>query len=229
VANTINTIGQIFYEPATAFASIKEQPRSWVPLLAMIVLTAGVMYWYLATVDFAWLVNRMIESNPGTTAEGRAMMEKTLTKNVMMGTTLGSVAIMTPVMCALTALYFVIASKFIGSDIKFGKWFAFSAWAKLPALLTLPLMALQILSGKGQVAMEQLNMMSLNFLVFQLPQSHKWATFLTSLDLTTIWTTAITVIGLRVWTGRSMSTCVTVGVLPVVLVYGLWAVKLMVF
>ncbi len=228
MANPIQLIAQIFYEPAHTFEATKDRPRAWIPLLALIGLTSLVMYWYLATVDMSWLVNRMMDASPQLDAAARASMEKMFTRNTMMATTLGGVIVGTPIVCAVVGLYYVIASKFIGSDIGFGKWFAFSAWTKIPSLLTLPLMALQIVSGKGQVALEQLNMMSLSFML-DLPASHKWATFAGSLDLTVLWSAFATFVGLRVWTGRSSATCLTVTVIPLLAVYGLWAVKLLVF
>jgi hypothetical protein len=45
-------------------------------------------------------------------------------------------------------------------------------------------------------------------------------------DLTMLWSIALAVIGLKAWTGRPTSTCVTVAVLPYVIVYGLWAAKI---
>ncbi len=228
MANALKLIGQIFYEPTQAFEAIKERPRAWIPLLTMVLLTCAIMYWYLATVDFSWMVNRMMDAAPQADAAARAQMEQMFTYNSMLATTMGGVIVGIPLVCALTAVYYLLAAKFIGSDIGFGKWFAFAAWTKLPSLLTLPLMALQIVTGKGQVALEQLNMMSLLYLL-QLPQSHKWASFAGSIDMTVIWSAVITYIGLKVWTGRSNATCMTITLLPLAVVYGLWAVKLMVF
>jgi hypothetical protein len=228
VANPIQLLGQIFYEPKLTFEAIKDQPRAWIPLTALIVLSSIVMYWYLATVDFPWMINRMMEAVPQADATARANMESMFTRNSMLLTTLAGIIVGTPVMCAIVGVYFLLAGKFIGSDISFGKWFAFAAWTKVPSLLTLPLMALQIITGKGQVALEQLNMMSLSFLL-QLPASHKWASFAGNLDLTVLWSAFVTFVGLRVWTGRSVGTCATVSLIPLVVVYGLWAVKLMAF
>jgi hypothetical protein len=56
--------------------------------------------------------------------------------------------------------------------------------------------------------------------------SHPWASLVGSVDLTMLWSIALAVIGLKAWTGRPTSTCVTVAVLPYVIVYGLWAAKI---
>jgi hypothetical protein len=41
-----------------------------------------------------------------------------------------------------------------------------------------------------------------------------------------VWSIALAVLGLKAWTGRSTGACVTVAVLPYVLVYGIWAAKI---
>ena len=93
----------------------------------------------------------------------------------------------------------------------------------------MPLMALQIMTSGGRVAMEDLSMVSLNFLLLHLPVGHPWAGFFNSLDVPLLWSIVLTVIGLRVWTGRSLATCITVSVLPLVVIFGLWAAKIALF
>lgn len=229
MANTINTMGQLFYEPKAAFETLKDNPRGWIPLLTVIILSAAMMYWYFATVDFSWMIQNMLSANPKLDDAARATMEKAMSRNTMMWMTMAGVVIGTPVVMALSALYMLIASKFIGSDIGFGKWMSFSAWTSMIKLIGLPLMAVQILTSHGQLAMDQLNMLSLNFLLFHLPATHKWASLVTSLDVTMIWSAIVTVIGLRVWTGRSTATCVTIAVIPLAVIYGLWACKVVFF
>jgi hypothetical protein len=57
-------------------------------------------------------------------------------------------------------------------------------WTSVPRLLTVPLTALQIVTSHGQLAPEDLNMTSLNYLLFHLPQTNHWAGLVGSLDLT---------------------------------------------
>jgi hypothetical protein len=88
---------------------------------------------------------------------------------------------------------------------------------------------MQIMTSGGRLAPEDLNMVSLNYLLFHLPASHAWASLAGNIDLTSFWTIALAAIGLKAWTGRSMGTCATVAVLPYLLVYGLWAAKIVIF
>ncbi|MGZ8294301.1 MAG: YIP1 family protein [Telluria sp.] len=217
---------QIFVEPSKAFASIRERSHTWLPLLAVMIGTALMFYWYFQTVDSAWLMNHTLASQPDLTEAQREAAQSMMSPSTMGWMSIGGVLVGTPLVYAVYALYYLLAGKFLGSDISFGKWFALTAWISLPRLLVLPLMAMQIMTSGGQVPMEDLTMTSLNFLVFHLPMSHPWAGLLSNIDLTLVWTVVLSVIGLRVWTNRSLATCITVTLLPLVVIYGLWAAKI---
>ncbi|MGZ8291187.1 MAG: YIP1 family protein, partial [Telluria sp.] len=208
------------------FASIRERSHTWLPLLAVMIGTALMFYWYFQTVDSAWLMNHTLASQPDLTEAQREAAQSMMSPSTMGWMSIGGVLVGTPLVYAVYALYYLLAGKFLGSDISFGKWFALTAWISLPRLLVLPLMAMQIMTSGGQVPMEDLTMTSLNFLVFHLPMSHPWAGLLSNIDLTLVWTVVLSVIGLRVWTNRSLATCITVTLLPLVVIYGLWAAKI---
>jgi hypothetical protein len=191
--------------------------------------SAAMMYWYFQTVDFPWMVEQAIAAKPGISDGEREAMQKVMSPTMMSWSAIGGVLIGTPIAYALYALYYLLAGKFMGSDISYGKWFALTAWTSLPRLLVLPLMALQIMTSGGRVAMEDLSMVSLNFLLLQLPVGHPWAGFFGTIDLPLLWSAVLTVIGLRVWTGRSLATCITVSVLPLLVIFGLWAGKIVMF
>jgi len=219
-------IGNVILEPAPTFGRLKERTRAWLPLLATMVLTLAVMVWWVQTTDFAWLREHVAALNPDIKPEQKAAMQGMMTPKAMMVTSSLGVLIGTPLMFAIVALYYFLAGKLIGEPISYGKWFGFAAWTSIPRLLALPLSALQIVTSHGQVALEDLNMVSLNYLVFHLPASNHWAGLLNSIDLPSIWGTVLAVIGLKVWTGRPTATCVTVAVIPWVVVYGVWAAKI---
>ncbi|MGB9109211.1 MAG: YIP1 family protein [Telluria sp.] len=219
-------IGNVFLEPTPTFARLKNKSSAWLPLLILIVLSVAIMCWWVSTLDFGWLVDHMVAAQPKATPEMRAAMEKFMTPKSMLATSAIGAVLGTLVAMALSALYYLVASKVIGAPLGFGKWFAFSVWTSVPRLLTIPLSALQIATSHGRLAPEDLNMASLNYLVFHLPMSHPWASLVGSIDLTMFWSIALAVIGLKAWTGRSTATCVTVALLPYAIVYGLWAAKI---
>jgi hypothetical protein len=227
--SAMHVLTQIFYDPAPAFKQILIKTRTWLPLLLSIVGPVIMLFWYFQTVDFAWLSERMLAAAPDLTSEQREMMQKSFSATLITWGTMVSICIMVPLTLAITGVYYLLAAKFVGSEIGFAKWFGFAAWISLPRLIVLPLMAVQILSSKGQVAMEDLSMTTLNFLVLHLDPSHPWAGLANSVDLTSLWTIVLSVVGLRVWTGRSLASCIVISLLPWLLIYGLWAGKILAF
>ncbi len=227
-SNSMAILGQVFYEPGKAFDALKDKPRGWLPVLLIAGLMALVTLWYYKTVDFSWLLDHMMAAIPDAKPEARAAMAKMMTpgSSTVIGVLSSLVGI--PVIYAIYGLYYLFAAKITGSAIGFKQWYAFSAWVNVPVLLTIPLMALQIATGHGQIGPEDLQMTSLNYLVFHLSPSSHWATMLASANLVSLWTIVLSVIGLRVWTGRGIGTCVTVTLVPWIVVYGLWSAKILV-
>jgi hypothetical protein len=219
-------IGNVILEPSPTFARLKDKPRAWVPLAVLILLTLAISYWYVVTLDVAWFREHMLVAQGTTKPEARAAMEQFLTRDRMLWGMGAGVVLGTPVVFALTAVYYLLAGKVMGSSIGFGKWFGFAAWTSIPRLLTLPLSALQIVTSGGRLAPEDMNMVSLNYLLLHLPSSSPWATFANNLDLTALWTVVLAAIGLKAWTGRSTAACVTVALLPYAFIYGIWAAKI---
>jgi hypothetical protein len=219
-------IGNVILAPSPTFARLKDKPRPFIPLLVLILLTLAVSCWYVSTLDFAWFREHMLAAQGPMKPEARAAMAQFLTPKTMMWSSGAGAVLGTPLICAIVALYYLLAGKVMGTGIGYGKWFGFAVWTSIPRLLTVPLSALQILTSGGRLAPEDMNMVSLNYLLLHVPMSSPWFGFATNLDLTSVWSIALAVLGLKAWTGRSTGACVTVAVLPYVLVYGIWAAKI---
>lgn len=227
--NPFTILLQMFYEPGAAFRALRERSHGWLPLLLLAGLSAAVMVWYAATADPQWLDASLTARHPEMNAQQLAATGKMMHGGVAMAVFAVTGVLGTVAMFALSALYLLLAGRFIGAEIGFGKWFAFSAWTRVPGLLVVLLMALQVATGHGQVALEDLNMVSLNFLFLHLAAPHPWFGFANALDLSAVWSTALTIIGLRAWTDRPLATCVSVAVLPMLVIFGLWAAKIIAF
>lgn len=223
--NQAANLFQLFYEPKAAFTALKEKPASWLVLAITILGSLAIFYWYFSTVDFAWMLDHMLSAQPDIKPEAREAMAKFMTRDTMMYSTLAGAAIVTPIIFALFALYYFIASKVLGSTISYGKWFHFAVWVSAPALLGLPLMALQVATGNGQIGMEDLNMLSMNYLFAHVPVTSPWANLLNNISLPYFWTAFLSFVGLRVWTERSKLACAIAAALPYVFLYGGWALK----
>lgn len=218
---------QMFYHPGLAFTTLKRAPQAWLPLLALGVGLAAMQFWYFQTVDQAWLLQHEAAARAGSAAADSAadagMSGPGLT-SIVLAVTLLSV----PAGSALHAIYLTVAGRICGFPQRFYDWFVFSAWTSVPSLLLLPLMAFQIVSSGGQISLEELSLASLNALMFDLPYTHPWAGLAAHIDLASIWTVVLTATGLRIWTGGTSATCLVLAMLPVALVYGVWAVSIVV-
>ncbi|SFG56850.1 Yip1 domain-containing protein [Duganella sp. CF458] len=212
---------QVFYEPSAAFAALKERPRAWLPLLLLYVAGISMVVWYFQTVDWEWMKAATLP--PDLSAEQREAAGQSMTRGVMMGFGIAGVVLGTLVIFSLYGFYYWLAGKLASMELGFKSGFALVAWASLPSLISVPLMALQIATSKGQLAFENADMLSLNFLLVHAAPHTPWFGIASALKLTDIWVIVLTTIGLRTWTGKSGTTCAIIAALPYVLIYGCWA------
>ncbi len=224
--NPMLVMGQMLTEPTSAFRALQKRSYGWLPLVLMMSTTVAMMYWYYATVDYAWLIERTLSATPDAKPEQREAMAKLLQPQTFRTMGLVVATILTPLIMAVSALYFLLAGKFVGANLSYGKWFSFACWTSIPTLLTIPLMATQIMSSQGQLAVEDLTMVSLNYLVFHLPPSHAWAGLLSSLQLTQVLIVVLTAFGLRAWTGCTLKAALLLAAVPTLIMYGGWAAKI---
>lgn len=223
--SALSNMGLVFTDPQVAFSRLKSDSSPWLPLLAILLLGAAIMYWWVATVDFAWLRAHAAAANPQMNGEQRAAMNAFMTPTTMLWSIQIGMLVGTLGTLLVSALYYLLAGRILKAPLGFGKWFAFVCWTSLPRLLVYPLMALQIATSNGQVTAEGLNLASIASLL-RLEADSPWYGLATSLDFTVVWSMVLSVIGLKVWTGRSTSTCVWVSIIPAALIYGLWALKI---
>lgn len=222
-------IGNVLIEPAPTFARLKTKTHAWLPLLLLIVLSGAITWWWVSTVDFAWLTDHMVAAQPDAKPEMRAAMARFMTPTSMLVSGLLGAVVGVLLAVAVSAVYYLLAGKVMDIPITYGQWFGFAAWTSVPRLLGVPLSALQILTSHGRLAPEDMNMVSLNYLALHLPLSNHWANLANAIDLMSVWSLVLAVIGLKAWTGRPTGTCVLVAALPYVVIYGLWAAKIAFF
>lgn len=226
VTRALFDMGNVMVEPTTTFSRLKAKPNPWIPLSVLILTGLAISYWWISTLDFAWLTDHMIAAQGAAIKpEARDAMKRFMTRQTMLVSSCISVVLGTLLISAVAAIYYLLAGRVLGTTINYGKWFGFSVWVSIPRLLTVPLSALQIATSGGRLAPEDLNMLSLNYLLLHLPVSNPWASFAGALDLTTLWSIVLATLGLKAWTGRSTGTCATAALLPYVIVFGLWAAK----
>lgn len=223
-----NLLVMILLEPNKAFALIKEKHYStlFVPLLINLVGSTLMLLWYYHTVDMVWLQHNLL---PAATNAQHHAMSKFMTPTLMSITAVIGVWIVVPIIYALLAGYFFLLSKVKGVAIGFGHWFSFAAWSAVPNLLLIPLGVIMILlTPGGQLLPTQLDPASMNQLFFHLPSTAGWGRLLDAMPLTAIWSCLLMVIGFRNWTPFRGIASVLLPLAPYIVVYGGWALVLMI-
>jgi hypothetical protein len=212
--------------PSKALAELDAQPRVWFPLVLTLVATVGITIWYYTFVDFSWFVDQTL-SDPGSARMTDAQRQQAaafISRGVLMGTSVVSVAIFLLGARVAEAVYYLIAGNLTGVQKPFKNWFALGWWTGLPGVISAVAAALTLLlSDTHQIASSAIAPLSLNELFFHKEMTERGFTLLTTLTLIhpIIW--SLTVVGVRVWSGRSWLFSALFALIPPFFVYGTWA------
>jgi hypothetical protein len=213
--------------PSSALIELRERPRFWFPLLLVVLTTAGLIYWYYSIVDIEWLKDTMFSNEPKFQQMGeeqRAAAMAMFGRGPMLWSSVASMFVIIPAVMVLQALYLLVAAKVTKLSPGFKHWFALACWTSLPTLLTSVVSAiLLILRENSQVATSVLAPLSLNELLFHVPPGAPGYALLESLAIPAFLSWALMIIGVRIWSQRSLSFSAGVTLLPWVIIYGIWA------
>lgn len=217
----------ILTAPRVAFMELRERPRFLLPLVLMLAGTVAILAWYYLFVDFPWLTEHMLSANEGVRQMSEAQRSQAaamMSKPVIMWSSMiaGPLAIL--VFRLLEAAYYSLAGKITNVQYSFRHWFALSWWTGLPHLFALVVMAVfLLLASSNQVSNEELQLLSLNELFLHRTAQDPGFTLLSSLTILHPWTWVLTVIGVRAWSGRSLLFSAVFALVPIVVIYGAWA------
>ena len=227
--NDLTLLTSLVTNPAAAINSIRERPRFVFPLVITALISAGMIYWFYSVVDFEWLKHQMFDNAPQFQKLPEAQREQAInfmSRNTLMWGGIVGVVVILGAVFSLWATYLLVAGKAAGVRFKFEQWFALACWTTLPAVvLNSIIAALMILtsSDASQLMPDSLRPLSLNELFFHRAIGQPGQSFLAGFDLLSLWTIALTVLGVRIWSQRSLLfSCVFV-LAPNILIYGLWA------
>ena len=228
-SSPLATLGNIFVAPAQAFDDVRNHNGwLWWPLLIMIAATAAFTGWYLATVDIHWMTLQSLQQNPMVTSHMNADQIQQIADNAtrtsaLVGGVIGSI-LGFPIIYAIAALYYLLAAKVAGYDVSgYGSWYSFVSWSNFPAVISVLVSALvYLVRGNHQILAQDLDLTTLNALLFHLTPGNSWYTLVSSLRLTTFWVIGLSIFGLARWTRRGMGHSAFVVLLPYVVIYGIW-------
>jgi len=211
--------------PSSAFGELRERPRFWFPLLLVIASTAAITFWYYSVVDVDWLKDVMFGNNPGLAEEQRTVaMNMTNRTTLLWSSLILGALIGIPVWVLLQALFLQIAAKVTRVPVGFKHWIAMSSWTMLTALLSIVVAAiLLVLSETTQVSPGVMQPLSLNELLFHRPIGSPGQGFLDSLTIPSLLAWILMIIGVRVWSQRSWLFSAAFVLVPVVVIYSVFA------
>ena len=85
------------YDPMRAFAMLEHRRAVWLPLLLVMLSSAGLLMWYYAAVDFEWLKDKMVSAMTTATAEQRQQAGSMMSKGMIQTTSLLGAVIGIPI------------------------------------------------------------------------------------------------------------------------------------
>jgi hypothetical protein len=211
----------MFSSPAKAFAAVRDTPVFALPMWLLLLGTLATTAWYYAIVDIAWLQEQQAEMANVPAAQREQMPN--VPRAVYIGTAIAS-PIVLAIFMVIGALYFMLAGAITNVRFSFKQWFAFSWWAASPAIIAfIPSILILATTQTTEIHLGALQPLSLNELIFHRPPDEPGSSFLQALGLVQVVAAWLTVIGVKVWSGRSMLFSVVFGLLPSILIYGVWA------
>ena len=212
-------------DPAKAMRAADNHPkRMWLPFILSIVLPCIFVAYYFSVVDMEWMFQQTqaqaIANGGEMPDEARAFM----TSGIMMGSALAGTVIVVSIMTAISAVYFLMVSKFTTEDTRgFGAWFSMSAWAGVPGILAALLMIIYFaVAGNSQMGMEDVTFFSLNSLAMHYPSGSPQAGFYNAITPFMLWSLFLLAVGLKTWTGRTMGKSLMIAAAPYVVMFGIY-------
>jgi hypothetical protein len=213
--------------PSSAYAELRERPRFWFPLLLLVASTAALVFWYYSMVDIEWFKDAMYSNHPDMqkmSEEERAKSMAMLGRGTLLwGSIIGTIVVL-PLVFLVMALYLWVAAKVTKLPQGFKHWFAFGCWSSLPLLLSTVVAAILLLmSETNQVSPSVLQPLSLNELLLHRPMGSPGHALLESVNIPGLLSWVLMIIGVHVWSQRSWAFSAVFILLPVVVLYGIWA------
>jgi hypothetical protein len=213
--------------PSNAYSELRERPRALFPLLVLVLTSVALAYWYYSVVDIEWLKTVTYDNNPEVHAmpeAQRAQMMGMMSRNTLMATAVIAGLVFLPVVYLVHSAVLTLAGRITGLTVGFGHWFALVCWSALPALLgTIVSAIFLVIRDSAQVSPMVLQPLSLNELLFQRPVGSTGFALLESLQLPSILSWILMIIGVRTWSRRSWRFSALFILLPILAIYGLWA------
>jgi len=217
----------IFSEPYLGMAQVRSSYSILFPLMLISLLSAAMMYYYYAVLDYQWFIDYMVQISAGELSKAeqettRAAMSM-MSQNTMSIVSVVTIIIMVPIIYVVQSVYFVIMSNIYGDGIEFKQWYSFVCWSALPNLVAVIASFVYLASSSNaQIPPDSINQLSLNELIFGLESSKGLGKILSTLHLAQFWSFAVMIIGYSQWTKKSIGKSASIVLTPYVIFYIAW-------
>jgi hypothetical protein len=210
----------LFTAPRAAFAVLRERPRVWLPLLVLFAGYTAVALIYMNQVDLGWFMDQQISQNPNLTEQQRAdAVTNAMGMPASFYGAIGAVSsiVLISVVLFVTALYYTVVSFASRDGVRLRQWFALVCWCTLPAWLSLVAQIVSLFVNDVRfMPQDAINPLSFGNLmsVATTPATPVVQRILLAMDFTIVWSSALSVIGYRMWTNSSLTKSVLVVLAP---------------
>lgn len=207
----------IITDPSKALAAAGENTGwLWLPFALVIIVPLAMTSYYFQTVDFDWYFDRMVAASAAQGTEMPPEARQYFTPTTMTAGAIVGIAVIVPLIMAITALYLNLVNKFTTNDERgFGSWFALSAWAGVPSILaSVAALIFYLVSGTNQISFEELQFFSVNALITHYPTGHPMAAIMTSITPFLFWSIGLYTVGIIQWTKRALLPSLIIAVIP---------------
>lgn len=219
----------LLFEPRAVFTELDARPRFWWPLLVLAGAMAATVVWYVSFVDLEWLsFQELSQSSFGQNMTDAEILRQARQSAERPGVQMvfraffGAVGVAVGLL--ISGLYYLLAGKVTGVRRSYRHWLSLSAWVSLPGVLgVIPAALVMLTSDTTQLPQTSLQALSLNSLFFGLEQGQTGFALATGINLFQFLGLYLSVIAVKLWSGRGWLFSFVFSALPLMLVVGIWA------
>jgi hypothetical protein len=206
----IERVANVFVAPAATFRDILRSTSWWLPFLLLVVFSTGSTVAIDRQVGFDRVAENQVQASPKQTeqlAELTPEARATQMRQRAMGTKyfLFAMPVFLLIVFAIYAGILLGSFNFgLGANLTYGQVFAVSWYASLPYLLILLLTIVNVCFGSNAEGFDLQNPVGTN-LAYYLPDMAPWLkALLTQIDVIKLWTLALTVVGMKIVSKKSL-------------------------
>lgn len=231
VNNPLQAMQDIFVKPNRVFSTIAQTHNwSWLPFILISVLSALPVYYYFGFVDFDWYRELVIQTSTGDLSPAELdMMRQAMQHSQISVISIISVIFSSVISNAVLALYLNFATKSDEECVQgYTDWYGFTWWASMPTVvISIVTIAIILLASDNQLSPVALGPTSLAY-IFSVEMDSAWFTLTQAIRLESFWMMYLIAVGLSQWTQLPTNKTYVIATAPFVLIWGIWAVILLV-